>query len=288
MKWNIFSRRRHERQLDIPEDDSVHKRSKHLCSEECHFDEEKEHHRDQQQHADDRTEATHISCGSIDSPKAAPIPRHIVQHHDCLAIPENKSRSDPIVRFSTVEMRHYQRIVGDHPDVEIPLAIGWEFLQAPAVPVAEFEGQKEQARAVGDDDDERCDGGKKKELQLPFNTTHAINIMEPLEPSRLDSPPPAANNNNNNKNHHNKKAKALQRAAAFTENVRTGLLTHNHKPSSTALHKNSTELADKYLEPISMKERVFLLQTVGGLSLKQIHQAERRRRVQIVLEWAYR
>jgi len=252
---------RHHHELDLPDDDSVHKRSKHSDSEEP-FSKEKEpahyHHiHHHHHHDDDRTETTQTSCASRDSPKAAPIPLHIGQNNNsCDAIPE--VRSAPVVRFSTVETREYRRIVGDHPDVEIPLAIGWEYVQDPIVSVDTFQEEKQLREKQFE-----------KELQLPFTTTHP-GVIGPMGSSRLSSSPPAPNR---------KGSKVLQRAAAFTENVRAGVVTHN---------KGIDSIQPKYLEPISQKERVFLLKKVSGLSLKDIHQAERRRRVQMVHEWAYR
>jgi hypothetical protein len=169
-----------------------------------------------------------------------------------------------VVKFSTVEMRHYQRIVGDHPDVEIPLAIGWEFVQGTPLSVDDLQEQKE-ARKVA----VNCE----RELRLPFTTTHGNLISGLLEPSRRSS-------------YTTTSPKVLHRATAFSESVRAGLLAHS-KPFAARL-KDSSDMANKYLEPISLKERIFLLRTVGGYSLEQIRQEERRRRVQIVLEWAYR
>lgn len=283
MKWNrLFRKGRRqegsETEQTLFEDDAVHKKSKHQVQYGAEQDDQQHPFLHEHQHADDRTEGTQTSCNSINitcitmdsptKPKALvlastnTVPLHIIENHNCNSMLESP-RSGPVVKFSTVEMRHYQRIVGDHPDVETPLAIGWEFVQGPPVSVNDLEEQK-AARKID------CE----RDLRLPFTTTHGKVVTTGLlEPSRLSSYPTSP--------------KMLQRAAAFSESVRAGLLTHSNP--WTAQHKNSSdEIANKYLEPISLKERIFLLQIVGGYSLEQIHQAERRRRVQIVLEWAYR
>jgi hypothetical protein len=48
------------------------------------------------------------------------------------------------VSFGSIEVREFDRIVGDHPDVSNgpPLSIGWEFVQDEAVTVDEYEEAK--------------------------------------------------------------------------------------------------------------------------------------------------
>lgn len=291
MKWNQLFTRRGRRQGSTPVpglfvDDAVHKRSKHkgsTAAEELAGVEHDDHHplhHEHPQHADDRTEGTQTSCSSIgihlhgleDSPPhplshtcTSTVPQHIIQN---LESPRSKTG----VQFSTVEMRHYQRIVGDHPDLEIPLAIGWEFVQGPPLSVHELEEQKETRKA-----------NALRDLRLPFPTTHGnVNNSGGLwESSRLSSHTTTTSNTIVSP------PKVLHRAPAFSDSGRAGLLANN-KALAAAQHMDSADITSKYLEPISVKERIFLLQTVGGYSLEQIHQAERRRRVQIVLEWAYR
>ena len=158
-------------------------------------------------------------------------------------------------------MRHYQRIVGDHPDVEFPLAIGWDFVQGVPASVTDFEGEK-AARDV----ESECD-------LLSFATTHGPEST----PSDVHNTTLCTN--------------VLQRAAvalALTGQERAGLLPQTLVSLEAQQHKKSTDLTNKYLEPLSLKERIFLLRAVGGYSLKEINLAERRRRVQIVLDWTYR
>ena len=277
MKWNkLFTRGRRQGSEPVPGlfvDDAVHKRSKHKStagelSGAEQYDQQNPLH--EYQHADDRTEGTQTSCSSIvgincitvesplkpkSHPDTSTVPQLIVQNFE-------SPRTRPGVKFSTVEMRHYQRIVGDHPDVEIPLAIGWEFVQGTPMSVNELEEQKEDRKAQ-----------IQLDLRLPFPTTHGNVSSGLLERSRLSNYTTTTTS-----------PKMLHRAAAFSDTVRAGLLS---KPLA-AQRIDSTYITNKYLEPMSLKERIFLLRTIGGYSLEQIYQAERRRRVQIVLEWAYR
>jgi hypothetical protein len=269
MKWNmLFVRGRRDRpeslqqQEGLTKGDAVHNTTSKCRSSAEHpsmIDVRSDH-----RHADDRTEASHTtSCSNsnnsifVDSPRAHnSVPQHIVHdhyYHDCSSSVLESPRSELLVQFSTVEMRHYQRIVGDHPDVEIPLAIGWDFVQGAPVSMNDFEGEK-----AARDKESECD-------IFPFATTHG----------------PESTHSGTN-------VLQLAAALALTDPKRAGLLPQTPASLEAQQHKNSTDLTNKYLEPISLKERIFLLRTVGGYSLKEINLAERRRRVQIVLEWTYR
>jgi hypothetical protein len=49
------------------------------------------------------------------------------------------------VHFSDVEVRIYNRILGDNPYVEIPLSIGWKYTSEETLPVDEHEARQFQA-----------------------------------------------------------------------------------------------------------------------------------------------
>jgi hypothetical protein len=58
-----------------------------------------------------------------------------------------------------------------------------------------------------------------------------------------------------------------------------------------AAHRSSTSIMmnnNSMIEPISVGERVQLLKNVSGYTNTEIQQAERRRKVQAMMEWAYR
>lgn len=48
------------------------------------------------------------------------------------------------VKFSTVQIRTYNRIVGNHPDCRVgpPVSIGWDYLQHDALPLGEYEEER--------------------------------------------------------------------------------------------------------------------------------------------------
>mmetsp|Transcript_30524 Transcript_30524/g.46238 ORF Transcript_30524/g.46238 Transcript_30524/m.46238 type:complete len:164 (-) Transcript_30524:159-650(-) len=48
------------------------------------------------------------------------------------------------VTFDTVDVREYERTVGDHPETKIgpPIALGWGYVEGKSVPLDQFELQK--------------------------------------------------------------------------------------------------------------------------------------------------
>lgn len=55
-----------------------------------------------------------------------------------------KARS---VSFKTIEVREYERILGDHPDTTFgpPIAIGWAFVEHDAIDLDEYESQRNKS-----------------------------------------------------------------------------------------------------------------------------------------------
>jgi hypothetical protein len=60
------------------------------------------------------------------------------KHFDAISNANERRRR---VRFSTVEIREHERIVGDHPDVRVgvPIALGWKHEDLEPVPLDVFE-----------------------------------------------------------------------------------------------------------------------------------------------------
>jgi hypothetical protein len=52
--------------------------------------------------------------------------------------------TSPAVSFGNIQVREYERIVGDHPDtkVGVPLSIGWAFYERPPVSIEQYEGDR--------------------------------------------------------------------------------------------------------------------------------------------------
>lgn len=48
------------------------------------------------------------------------------------------------IRFGGIQVREYERIVGDHPDTRIgvPVSIGWAFFEREAVPIDQYEADR--------------------------------------------------------------------------------------------------------------------------------------------------
>jgi hypothetical protein len=53
------------------------------------------------------------------------------------------------VQFSIVEVRYYNRILGDNPACSIgpPLAIGWEYRREPVMPIDQYEAQRNSSKS---------------------------------------------------------------------------------------------------------------------------------------------
>jgi len=65
----------------------------------------------------------------------------------CSSPTPNGERRGKSVAFSTVEVREYDQVVGDHTDlVGPPLSIGWEYLEQELVPLSEYEENRPPRR----------------------------------------------------------------------------------------------------------------------------------------------
>ncbi len=84
----------------------------------------------------------HISAGVIMSP----FEGDDSNHSTVTAELRKKTR----VKFSTVAIREYNRIVGDHPDCKVgpPMSISWEFAELPVQGVDEFESNHKRRRNI--------------------------------------------------------------------------------------------------------------------------------------------
>jgi len=57
------------------------------------------------------------------------------------------------VAFTSIQIRSFNRVAGDHPDVQgggPPLAIGWEFVEQEPIDLDDYEQEKAQAKADSD------------------------------------------------------------------------------------------------------------------------------------------
>jgi hypothetical protein len=143
------------------------------------------------------------------------------------------------VQFDSISIRECNRIVGDHPDLEIPLAIGWKYVDRPLMKVDEYEVARYARDLARGDQPGKC-----------LSTPHTVHPLK--DPKNV--------------------GKVLRRCTAFHEND----------------HATSGGGCSKCLEPVSIGERIHLLQKVSGYRLSDINREERRRRMQIVMEWLYR
>ena len=100
---------------------------------------------------------------------------------------------------------------------------------------------------------------KPKELQSSVTPAPEPTLLKPIPGTTHESPGPAM--------------KILKRVAAAA--------TTHHKSANITNKSN-------LIEPISLEERVYLLRSVSGYTLVEIQRAERRRKVQAMMEWAYR
>lgn len=188
----------------------------------------------------------------------------------------NKSTNEKhFVNFSTVEIRSYERIVGDHPDVEIPLAIGWKYhMDSKIVTVESFEENKRKLKQVVVDLETKdsvpfttCDS-----TILDFHNTCKI-TKKSFQDDRIEGVPKFAITT----------IGAVRNATTTTNNkIRTVTKQNN------CYNKNIEIASCKHLEPVPFQGRVHLLKSIGGYTLSELYQAERRRRLQMVLEWSYR
>mmetsp|Transcript_27703 Transcript_27703/g.51554 ORF Transcript_27703/g.51554 Transcript_27703/m.51554 type:complete len:176 (-) Transcript_27703:199-726(-) len=65
---------------------------------------------------------------------------------DAHIVEEEKAASRrSTVRFSVVEIREFDRVIGDHPDTRegLSLSIGWDYSERDAVSLDEYEGDRE-------------------------------------------------------------------------------------------------------------------------------------------------
>ena len=97
--------------------------------------------------------------------------------HSLAGSVRSESSCQSTVSFGEIQIREFERIVGDHPDVSDrgpPLAIGWAYYQHDAVPLDEYECQlyspkREQRRQKRSSDD-----------RSPSRRRISNNLMVPL------------------------------------------------------------------------------------------------------------
>jgi hypothetical protein len=64
---------------------------------------------------------------------------------------------DSAVSFGTTEVREYERVLGDHPNLSIGLAIGWDYQEQDSVSVDDYEQTHyHDPRMESTSVDERC------------------------------------------------------------------------------------------------------------------------------------
>lgn len=82
----------------------------------------------------------------------APLSQDVYSHanddsaHSTMTSESTKSSSK--VSFTTIEIREYERIVGDHPEAKVgpPMAIGWAFVEKEITTVEDFESERTASR----------------------------------------------------------------------------------------------------------------------------------------------
>jgi hypothetical protein len=64
------------------------------------------------------------------------------QSHDDIILDDRRTSS--VVSFGPIQIREYERIVGDHPDTKIgvPISIGWAYYERKPVPIDKYEKQR--------------------------------------------------------------------------------------------------------------------------------------------------
>lgn len=72
-----------------------------------------------------------------------------------LSVEQNNDQSNNVtsrkrVRFDTIRMREYNRIVGDHPDTKVgpPISFSWEYVEQQPVDINEYESTRKPFKRV--------------------------------------------------------------------------------------------------------------------------------------------
>ena len=90
------------------------------------------------------------------SPREPQLP-HADSTDSLTSLTEPKPRTPPIephqatiVRFATIQMRTFNRIVGDHPDVMVgpPLTFSWDYLDSDPIALDEYETNRRPKKRV--------------------------------------------------------------------------------------------------------------------------------------------
>jgi hypothetical protein len=63
-------------------------------------------------------------------------------------VKKEEKNSSKSISFGDVQIREFNRIVGDHPDVKVgpPVSLSWEYGEQPAVSVDEYEAERSMLR----------------------------------------------------------------------------------------------------------------------------------------------